>query len=196
MTSIEVTFTGPLFQGSAFLRAMDDIVHFEVGMVLDGTRGRIPWWGTYTGFVLRGNSSTRTVNTNNYTAQAKWPHVSIGGDPFRDWGLVKGRIAFQPRQNADFSVNYRRDGNAEQTATISQAGTLITLGDAAAPASTDFLLDRDVLGGAETRHEFFDMEGEFKDLQLSLLDVASAFEPHDLGVLIEDHGVGTVNTLG
>ena len=168
----------------------------SIGMVLDGTRGRIPWFGSYTGFVCRGNSTTPTVNTLAYTTRVQFPYLSFG-DPFYDKGVLHGRIAFRPKADTDFTVSYRRDENVLQTATIAQAGTVITLGDAAAPvAATDFMLDVDLLDSSLLRHEFFDMEGTFKDLQLELGDVVSAFEPHDLAILVEQRGMAFVTPPG
>ena len=167
----------------------------SIGMVLDGTRGRIPWFGTYTGFVLRGNSTTATVNQTAYRTRVQFPYLSFG-DPFFDKGVLHGRIAFTPMADTDFTVTYTRDEHEPQTATIAQAGTVVTLGDAALPASTDFMLDDSTLGGADLRHEFFPLTGTFKDLQLELDDVVSSFEPHDLAILVETRGLAFATPPG
>jgi hypothetical protein len=167
----------------------------SLAIVRDTSRTLTPWSGTYTGRVLRMNQPGRNIAGTAYAARAVLPYLSFG-DPFLDKLVGKGRVGFAPKGDTTFEFKYQRDGALQQIVTVAQGGTA-TL----APSSNQFVLDSDalgVLGGGRYHQAFFDMEGQFKEIQISLeqgtLDVD--FEPHSVALDIEGAGIGTTEILG
>ena len=162
-------------------------------IVRDGTAGRIPWAGTYTGLVLRTNQTSRNLDGTAYPYRVTCPGLTFGADAFYDKVAGRGRVGFAPKGDTTFSVRWTRDANTQQSASVSQGGGA-TLGDSADP----FTLDTDTLGGNTFASAFFDMEGSFKELSLQLLqdDLDVDCEPHSLAVEVDPAGLGAVGTLG
>ena len=167
----------------------------SLAMVLDTSSETVPWAGTYTGRVMRMNRTARNIAGTAYTTKTLFPYHGLT-DPFFDKLVSKGRVSVAPKGDTTFTVGYQRDGNTQQTASVSQGG-VATLG----VSSDQFTLDSltsGVLGGGRHVPPFFEMEGSFKEIQIELsqgsLDVD--FEPHSFALEVEGAGMGAVRTLG
>ena len=164
----------------------------SLAMVRDTSREVVPWAGTYAGRVMRLNRAGRNVAGIAYTGLARLPYLSFG-DAFIDKTITRARVGFSPKGETTFTLGWQRDTNAQQTASITQAGTA-TLG----ASSDQFALDEDTLAGGAYRNQFPDLAGSFKELQLELsqggLDVD--MEPHSLTLEVEYAGMGTTALVG
>lgn len=164
----------------------------SLAMVRDTSRLTIPWAGNYAGRALRLNQSTRNIGGTSYTAKVLFPYVSFA-DPAFDATAMKGRIGFAPKGDTTFTAGWQRDGNTQQTTSVSQAGSA-----ALGSSSDNFVLDTDVLGGGRFHNAFFDMGGMFKEIQIELNQgtVDVDFEPHSFSIEVEPAGVGTTMPPG
>ena len=164
----------------------------SVAMVRDTSNQPRPWFGSYDGFALRGNQAGRNWAGSAYNADVLLPYLSFG-DPFLDKQASVGRVGYAPKGDTTFTVGYQRDGNTQQTASVSQGG-VATLGT----SSDQFTLDASTLGGGRHLNQFFDMAGQFKELQFELSQgtLNVDFEPHSFAVQVESAGIGTTDPLG
>mgnify|MGYP001562298782 FL=1 len=164
----------------------------SLAMVRDTSRETILWAGTYAGRVMRLNQAARNIAGTAYNALTRLPYLSFG-DPFHDKQALHGRVGFAPKGETSFTVGWQRDGNTQQTATVTQEGTA-SLGT----SDDQFILDTDVLGGGRYKNKFPEVIGMFKELQIELsqgtLDVD--FEPHGFGLELEDAGIAHVEPVG
>lgn len=151
-----------------------------LAMVKDTAGLRVPWGGTYTGFVLRMDRADRNLEGGAYTGKLTFPYLSYG-DEFFTKTLTQGRIALTPKGSSTLTFGYTRDRQTQQTVSVSQAGGA-TLGA--------FTLDTDVLSGGDYTQAFFDLEGAFKQVQFQLTQggVNEDMEPHGLSIMAEDAG--------
>lgn len=165
----------------------------SIGIVKDTSRETVPWFGTYTGFVLRGNRSDRNWMGNAISADTILPYLSFG-DPFYDKQIVAARIGFQPKGISSFTIGYKRDAQTQQTVSIPQTGTAAILGSTASP----FMLNTSILGAKRYINKFFEPTGQFKEIQFQLTEptVNVDFEPHSLAVQVESAGVGLRDIVG
>lgn len=166
----------------------------SLAMVRDASRQTIPWGGTYTGRVRRMHQTSRNIAGAAYTALVRFPYLAFG-DPFIDKLVSKGRVSVAAKGETTFTVGWQRDGNTQQTASVSQTGAgIVTL----AASSNQFTLDVDQLGGGRYVPQFFDMAGSFKEIQIELSKggVSEDFEPHGFAMDIESAGIGTTGVLG
>lgn len=164
-----------------------------VAIVIDTNRQPTPWYGTYTGRVMRGNRSARNFGGVAYTGRALMPYLSFG-DPTFDKMLVGARVGVAPKGDTTFTFGWQRDGATQQTEAVNQGG-VPTLG----ASSDQFTLDASTLGGGRHIDRFpTTVSGSFKALQIDLqqttLDVD--FEPHSVGLTLEGAGVGRTAILG
>jgi hypothetical protein len=139
------------------------------------------------------NQATQDIGGTAYAYDVLWPYISYG-DPFLDKVVRTGRIGYAPRGETVITVGYQRDGQAQQTAMVND-DLIATLG----PSNNEFILDTDVLGGGRYLNQFFDMAGQFKELQINLTQSATVTndaEPHSLALEIEAAGIGTTGNLG
>jgi hypothetical protein len=97
-----------------------------IGMVLDVNRELTPWFGTYTGRVLRGNRPDRNWDGAAYTMKVLFPYLDFG-DAYYDKSLNTFRIAYAPKSGT-FTLGVQRDGQAQQLYMVTQSGTGDTLG--------------------------------------------------------------------
>ena len=164
----------------------------SLAMVRDTSREAVPWAGTYTGRALRMNRSVRSIAGSAYTYKVTMPYMPFG-DPFFDKTVMKGRVGFQPKGEFDFTFLWQRDDNTQQSATVSEEGS-VGLGS----ATNQFVLGTSRLGGVQNLNQFFDMEGSFKEIQLQLTKgtVDEDFEPHSIAIEVEAAGMGTTGTIG
>jgi hypothetical protein len=140
------------------------------------------------GFVRRMNRSQRSLDgITSYSARTTYPFLHYGG-PVRMKTLGNMAIGLAPRGNYDITVGWTRDDEAQQTATVSQAG-----GDVLAPApANQFTLDTSVLGGASFVDRFINLEsaGEFRSIQFEFSQGGNFedMEVHSLTAEIEHFG--------
>ena len=167
----------------------------SIAIVKDTSRETVPWFGSYTGYAWRGNREARDWDGTAYNADILLPYLSFG-DPFLDKQCQVGRVGYAPKGQTTFTVGYQRDGSSQQTVSVTQSGTS-SLGS----SSDQFLLDSataGILGGGRHLNRFFDMSGQFKEIQIELsqggLDVD--FEPHSFALDVEGAGIGTTEPLG
>lgn len=164
----------------------------SLAMVRDTSRETVPWAGTYTGRAMRMNRAARDLAGTAYTARVLLPYLSFGST-FVDKGAMKADVGFAPKGETTFVVGWQRDGQTQQTHSVTQAGT------ASLGASSDqFLLDSDVLAGGRYLHEIFDLGGEFKELQLEVTQggLDEDVEVHSFGLQLAGAGVGEAQVLG
>ena len=164
----------------------------SLAMVRDSSRQTVPWGGTYTGRVRRLHQASKNIAGAAYTATVRLPYLPFG-DPFIDKVVTRGRASLAPKGDATFTLGWRRDGQTQQTTTVSQAG-----GPSLAASSDQFVLDEDLLGGGLYVSQFPEMSGSFKEIQLEFTKggVSEDFEPHGFALEVESAGIGTTGVLG
>lgn len=141
-----------------------------------------PWCGTYAGTTLRMNRRARNVAGAAYTTQITLPYLSFGDSSYEKT-LGSARISFEPQGTAEITLGLTRDGNAQQTFALTQAG-----GDTLGPSSNQFTLGTSTLAGGRYSHNGVDqVEGEFRELQIELSQggLNQDMAPHGLGLEIE-----------
>ena len=149
------------------------------------------WAGTYDGFTLRLDQRDRNMADTSYTARATLPYINFGSSHFSKYA-AKVFVGFNPGGAYNMILGYTRDNNLQQTATISQAGSEAIL--APAPAGVnEFELDTSVLSGSYFATRSADLEGEFQDIQLEVLQAGSNqdMEVHSIGIHADRGGVVT-----
>lgn len=173
----------------------------SIGMVLDTNQETVPWFGTYTGRVWRGNRVPRDLDMTSYTFRATWPRLDFGS-AMVDKTAVEGRVGFV-QKNATFTLQWQRDDHTPQSVSITQAGGGDLLGDTAtSPAPTypgaAFDLDVDSLVASQASAVAFDMEGQFKELQIEISQGSQDIdcEPHSLTLQLESAGLARAGSLG
>lgn len=164
----------------------------SLAMVRDTSREVTPWMGSYTGRVRRMNQAARDIATTAYQATVTFPYLSFG-DASADKMALKGRLGYNPKGQTTITVGWQRDGQSQQTASVTQSGTS-SLGT----SSDQFILDTSTLGGGRYEQAFFDMSGSFKEIQMQLTQgtVDVDMEPHGLALEIEGAGIGTTAVKG
>lgn len=138
-----------------------------VANVSDETASEQPaiYAGGNDGFVRRVNRTRRTLDaTTGYSAHMTWPFLHYG-EPVRTKTLGHVAVGIVPRGAEDFVLRWTRDGEAEQTQTISQAGSGFYLAPAA--PLPEFMLDESFLAGEAFLNRFVNLEegGEFRTIQ-------------------------------
>lgn len=165
----------------------------SIGIVRDTNRETVPWYGTYTGRVMRGNRTARNFGGTAYTIDILFPYLTFG-DPTYDKTLEGGRIGVTPKGDTSFTFGWQRDGATQQTESVTQGG-VPTLG----ASSDQFVLDTSPLGGGRYIDRFpTTLAGSFKALQIELEQgtVDVDFEPHSLALSLTGAGIGRTAVLG
>lgn len=155
----------------------------SIGIVRDSNGRPTPWYGTYTGFVLRGDQSAKNWAGAAIGYRVTFPYVSMG-DPFYDKVLGYARVGYSPTGESDFTLAWQRDGLTQESVTLDQTGSGDTLG----PSSSEFTMDTSTLGGGTHEHAFTDqLEGRFKAVQFQMSEATldTDFRPHSLAVAVE-----------
>lgn len=122
-------------------------------------------FGGYDGF-LRKHSTTAAVDGSTaITFNLETPFMHYGA-PERMKQFTGGAVTVEPLSDGDFTIGWTRDGNAEQTQTLSQGG--------GGGLMDSFVLDTDTLGGSRSADRFFRAEegGEFRAIQFSVTQAA------------------------
>lgn len=171
----------------------------SIGMVRDTSMETVPWFGTYGGYVLRGNRADRNWETGSYTAKATFPYLGFG-DPFFDKQVTAGRIGYRARGGESFTFGYKRDSQTQQTETITQPAGAV-LSSTANPfilSGLPNLLTHSTLSGGRNRNVFVDMAGQFKEIQIELSQGTANgdLEPHSMALQVENAGIGMTAPLG
>lgn len=115
--------------------------------------------GDYSGFVWELEESNRNDNNNAYYAGFKTSHLI-----FEDARVTKkykrGWLTLTAQGNYNLYVNWWADGIAQTAQTVSQAGTGAAIGS--------FILDTDILGGAELINVPFDLGNKGRRIQFEI----------------------------
>mgnify|MGYP001564168569 CR=1 FL=1 len=137
-----------------------------------------PWAGTYGGQTLRMNRRARNINAAAFSGRATLPFLNFGDSSYEK--TIGGiRVSLEPQGDYNFTLGLTRDGNTQQTHTVSQSGTA-TLG----PSSNQFTLGTSTLGGGRYVPQFVEqVEGEFRELQI---EFSNATVDQDMAL----HGIG------
>ena len=138
------------------------------------------------------NQAARDVAGTAYNALVRLPYLGFG-DAFIDKTITRARVGFNPKGETSFTLGWTRDTNTQQTTSVTQSGTA-TL----AASSDQFALDSSTLAGGSYRHQFPDLSGSFKEVQVELTQgtVDVDMEPHGLTLEVEYAGMGTTVTAG
>jgi hypothetical protein len=166
----------------------------SIGLFVDTNGVRRILAGGNDGFVRRLNIADRSIDgTTGPAFRITTPHMNYG-DPLTMKTLEQGSVGIAPKGNHNFTFGWQRDGNAQQTMTLSQAG-----GDVLGPASANqFTLDTSALGGSQfvdVFHEFNEDGGEFRSVQFQVADAGNNqdIEVHSITALVHRDAVSTEN---
>lgn len=105
------------------------------------------------------------------------PHLTYG-QAIQLKVISGGSIGIQPKNAGNLTFGWTRDGDAQQTQTVTQGGGVLL---------DTFLLDTDILGGGRFVDRFFELEdgGEFRSVSLEVTNNA-------LGEDVEIHSISAV----
>ncbi|MES0339851.1 MAG: hypothetical protein ABUK15_07330 [Anaerolineales bacterium] len=123
---------------------------------------RIIIGGGTDGFIRKYGQSTRSIDGNSSISyKVTIPQLTYG-DAVQMKVVSGGAIGFQPKNTGNVTFGWTRDGNAQQTRTVSQ--------DAGGAALGVFVLGTDTLGGSRFVDKFFELEegGEFRSLGMEV----------------------------
>ena len=154
-----------------------------LAMVSDTSSRRRVWAGGYTGTVWKLDQSTRTHDGTAISMQVTSPSMSYGSEE-RYKTIGAASISVRPFNTNSLTFGWTRDGNVQQTQTVTQGLTGAVLGV--------FLLGTDSLGGSALFvPRFLDLEegGEFRAVQY---DVRDGINESDL----EFHNIRVRLTVG
>lgn len=153
---------------------------------------RVIMGGGSDGYIRKLGRTNRSID--NATAlgfKVTTPYLSYA-NPLIWKSLRHFAIGLQPKNNGSVTVNYQRDGNTQQSFTLTQGG-----GDVLGPAtSSAFTLDSSTLGGARFLNRFYDapdVNGEFRSIQWQIIDATldEDIELHSLSAMIQPGAEGT-----
>lgn len=158
-----------------------------------GNRPR-PFIGLNDGYIYKGDQADRTHNASAITPLITTPSLTYGSDHITKTVYVVG-IELAPKNANNFTLNWLRDGQTQQTDTFSQGGSDV-LGTWSA---NQFTLDTSTLGGTRflTRYRELETGGDFRSIRYQLTDTnnASDLEVHGIIAALQTGGVSTENTL-
>ncbi len=143
----------------------------SVAPVIDtGNRLRLMAGGN-DGYVYKLDQNDRTHNSGAITMLASSPFMSYGIEQNMKTIHAVG-INLSPKNDNNLTFKWLRDGQTEQTATVSQGGSAV-LG---VWSSNQFTLDSSTLGGTRYLPRYIDLEsgGDFRCIQYSLTDATAA----------------------
>lgn len=147
------------------------------------------WAGGYTGHAYRLNRTNRNNDAAAYTAKVTLPFLNLGSSAIEK-DAAKVFIGLNSVGNYNLSFAYRRDGAAQQTVSISQAGA-----DVLGPVTeNEFTMDTSVLAGDQYAAQPADLEGSFRSIQFEVSNGTANqdLEIHDLGFHADVAGVSEV----
>ena len=162
-------------------------------VVDSGNRPR-PFIGLNAGVIYKGDQADRTHNGSSLTPLVTTPSLTYGADHVTKSLHVVG-IELAPKNANNFTLNWLRDGQTQQSDTFSQGGS-----DVLGPWTADqFTLNTSTLGGTRflTRYRELETGGDFRSIRYQLTDTtnASDLEVHGLIAAIQPGGISTENTL-
>lgn len=168
----------------------------SIADVLDGDASNrdICFIGGSDGFLRKLFQPTRSIDGDSaIQMKVTFPFLNFGR-PFHKKTVSGGSVGLSPKSNGNITLGWKRDDNAQQTQTISQAGSADVLGPAAA---NQFTLGTSQLAGSSYVDQFFRLEegGSFRAIQFQLTDTANNqdFEVHSLSAIIEIDAVSLEN---
>jgi len=149
----------------------------SAGVVIDSAASNRPqvFFGGHDGFVEKWGQPTKHLADGDRGMSIK---VTT---PFMDYGSPENvktlnaiGLGMQPRNNANVTVGWQRDGASQQTTTIAQGGSDV-LGEAAA---NEFTLDTSTLATSRFITRWYDAHsgGEFREVQYQFTAPTSGVE--------------------
>jgi hypothetical protein len=140
------------------------------------------WGGGYTGYALKLDRSSHDMDGTTYTGKVTLPWLNFGSSLFLKT-VASGFVQLVSKGNFPIRVGYKRDRNARQTFTVSQAG-----GDLLTPTlGSPFVLNQSTLSGSRSITQPAGMEGEFRDLEFDISngEANQDMEVHALSLLYD-----------
>ncbi len=148
--------------------------------------------GGYDGYVYKLDQADRTHNSGAISMNFHTPFLCYGAEHIEKTIYAVG-VELAPKSQQNVTVKWLRDGQTEQSATVTQGGSAV-LGPW---SSNQFTLDSSALGGTRYLARYIELEegGTFRAIRYGVSDsiTASDCEVHGLVAAIEGGGVSTEN---
>ena len=125
------------------------------------------WGGGSDGYVRQLNISSKNIDTTGKISLAvDTPYLNYGSS-VQHKTINKVGITLSPQGNDTVTFGWDRDTEHSQSIELSQGDVTSELGDAAAPAAGDFMLDESELGGLGFNEVYGDLDegGDFRWIQ-------------------------------
>jgi hypothetical protein len=150
-----------------------------------GNRLRI-FAGGNDGYVYKLDQADRTHNSGAINMTASTPFMTYGSEETMKT-LCSVGIELAPKSDQSLTFKYLRDGNTEQSLTVTQGGSAL-LG---VWSSNQFTLDTSTLGGSRYLPRYIEVEegGEFRAIRYTVNDAVTASD-------CEVHGLATKIAIG
>jgi hypothetical protein len=124
----------------------------------------------------KGQRASRLQKATEISANVTTPHIDYGA-PWYLKTLKAFGIGIEPKTSDDFVVGWERDGNAEQTVTLTQGGA-----DVLAPADANqFTLGTSTLGGSRFVNIWRELHnaGEFRSVAYRFTSAEGDLKMHN-----------------
>ena len=155
---------------------------------------RIFFGGSGDGYLRKFGQNSRLIDTiTGISMTVETPYFDYG-DPFIMKTAGEAYLQLAPKNNGNINFSFKRDSNANQSFSISQAG-----GDPLGVVSgMNFTLGISTLAAANVVEKFIEADGvgEFRQIQYRIQNdvVGEDVEVHEFGVMIEPGGLSTENS--
>lgn len=164
----------------------------SLATVIDtGTRNRI-FAGLYDGHIYKLEQTDRTHNSSAINMHVETPFLTYGAEHAEKTLYVVG-LDIAPKNGQTMTFKWLRDGQVQQTATVTQGGSDV-LGTW---TSNQFTLDTSTLGGSRYLQRYIELEtgGTFRSVRYTVQENNnnSDCELHALTTAITYDGVSTEN---
>ncbi len=149
--------------------------------------------GGYDGYIYKLDQVDRSHNGGAIAMNVVTPFLSYGGEEMVKT-IYAVAIELAPKSAQSVTFKWLRDGQTEQTATVTQGGS-----DVLGPwTSNEFTLDTSTLGGTRYLPRYIELEegGEFRSIRYTINEAitASDCEVHGIMANIAAGGISTENT--
>lgn len=156
-----------------------------------GNRVRI-FAGLYDGYVYKTEQADRTHNSGAISMIVQSPFLDYGAEHVMKTIYAVG-INIAPKNAQSLTFKWLRDGQTEQSSTVTQGGS-----DILGPwSSNQFTLNTSTLGGTRYLPRYIELEegGEFRSIRYTVQDSTnhSDLEVHGLTAAIQGGGISTEN---
>lgn len=189
------TVTGASLFGNMKWSLIPAYTFQSLALFVDQSGSRRILGGGIDGFVRRLNMPARSLDgasSTAYTAKVTTPVINYGL-PIHFKTISQASIGVAPSGSYNATFGWTRDGNAQQTQTVSLLG-----GDVLGPSAVNpFTLGTSVLGGVSYSDRFMELEegGEFRTIQYQVTQggLNQDLEMHSLSASIKGGSVSTEN---